>query len=86
VSRRAIVEEEPAEISNQSLPSIREGLTEDIGVLEDAGPLLSFSSSTPIHVAKPGLKQKRPSGRGKGVPSSVLAADGSVTQQQASML
>lgn len=67
------------------------GLTEDIGVFDDPGPLPSLSTSAapaPFSVPKPGLKSAARKGvaRGKGVPSSVLAADGSVTQQQASML
>lgn len=67
------------------------GLTEDIGVFDDPGPLPSLSTSAapaPFSVPKPGLKSaaRKSVARGKGVPSSVLAADGSVTQQQASML
>lgn len=66
------------------------GLTEDIGLFDDPGPLPSSSLSSapaPFNVAKPGLKSSaRKVSRGKGVPSSVLGADGSVTQQQASML
>lgn len=69
------------------------GLTEDIGLFDDPGPLPSSSLSplssvpAPFNVAKPGLKSSaRKVSRGKGVPSSVLGVDGSVTQQQASML
>jgi hypothetical protein len=71
------------------------GMTEDIGVFDDAGPLMSSVVSAsaagpaPFSVAKPGLKSsaaRKSTSRGKGVPSSVLAADGSVTQQQASLL
>ena len=77
------------------LPTIHEladaGLAEDIGVFDDPGPLPSLSTSaapTPFSVPKPSLKSsaRKTAARGKGVPSSVLAADGSVTQQQASML
>ena len=59
------------------------GLTEDIGLFDDPGPSLN---PLQFSVPKPGLKSSRKVTRGKGVPSSVLAADGSVTQQQASML
>jgi hypothetical protein len=78
-----------------TLPAIPEsgadsGLAEDIGVFDDPGPLPSLSTAAappPFSVPKPGLKSARkPAARGKGVLSSVLAADGSVTQQQASML
>lgn len=81
-----------------SLSSIREssdsGLTEDIGIFEDPGPVarsMSVASAgpAPFNVAKPGLKSsaaRKSASRGKGVPSSVLAVDGSVTQQQASLL
>jgi hypothetical protein len=70
------------------------GLTEDIGTFEDPGPLMSSltapsSGPAPFNVAKPGLKSsaaRKSASRGKGMPSSVLAADGSVTHQQASML
>jgi hypothetical protein len=70
------------------------GLTEDIGTFDysDHTPSsLSAPSSgpAPFNVAKPGLKSsaaRKTATRGKGVPSSVLSADGSVTQQQASML
>jgi hypothetical protein len=71
------------------------GLTEDIGVFDDPGPLMAPISSSaaagpaPFSVAKPGLKSsaaRKSASRGKGVPSSVLAVDGSVTQQQASLL
>lgn len=77
-----------------ALPAISEsdsGLTEDIGVFDDPGPLPSLSTApapAPFNVPKPGLKTaaRKSAARGKGVLSSVLAADGSVTQQQASML
>jgi hypothetical protein len=70
------------------------GLTEDIGLFDDPGPISSSlsvpaSGPAPFNVAKPGLKSsaaRKTATRGKGVPSSVLAADGSVTHQQASML
>jgi hypothetical protein len=77
------------------------GLAEDIGFFDDPGPLMvpitssmtgSAAAETgppPFSVAKPGLKSsaaRKSASRGKGVPSSVLAADGSVTQQQASLL
>ena len=66
------------------------GLSEDIGMFDDPGPLPSRSTASapaPFTVPKPGLKSARKTAsRGKGVPSSVLAADGTVTQQQASML
>jgi hypothetical protein len=79
-----------AEVTPASLYTIHEtGLTEDIGFFDDPGPLPSSSLSSeplPFNVVKPGLKSSRKVSRGKGVPSSVLGADGSVTQQQASML
>jgi hypothetical protein len=60
------------------------GETEDIGTFDHAEPI---AAPPAFNVPKPGLKAaKKPASRGKGVPSSVLAADGSVTQQQASML
>lgn len=65
------------------------GLMEDIGFFDDPGPLPSSSLTAaplPFNVPKPGLKSARKVSRGKGVPSSVLGADGSVSQQQASML
>ena len=80
--------------SSRALHTIREsGLTEDIGVFDDPGPVSSSLSASsgpaPFNVAKPGLKSsaaRKSATRGRGVPSSVLAADGSITQQQASML
>lgn len=83
---------------SSSLGLIREssdsGLTEDIGVFDDPGPVapsmtVASAGPAPFNVAKPGLKStvaRRSASRGKGVPSSVLAADGTVTQQQASLL
>ena len=74
---------------------------EDIGVMEDAGPLMGSSASQPpveslevlsaappqFSVPKPGLKSaKRAPARGKGVVGTVLAADGSVTQEPSRML
>ena len=82
-------------IKDAALPTVHEssGLTEDIGLFDDPGPLPGLPSSSlssgslQFSVPKPGLKSSaRKVSRGKGVPSSVLAADGSVTQQQASML
>ena len=52
----------------------------DIGVFDDPGPL-SLSSYS---VAKPGLKSLKK--RAKGMSSSILAVDGSVTIQHANML
>ena len=80
--------------STRSLHTINEsGLTEDIGLFDDPGPVHSSLSASsglaPFNVAKPGLKTsaaRKSATRGRGVPSSVLAADGSITQQQASML
>lgn len=74
---------------------------EDIGVMEDAGPLMGSSASQPsvdavdmrsaapptFSVPKPGLKSaKRAPARGKGVVGAVLAADGSVTHEASLML
>lgn len=74
---------------------------EDIGVLEDAGPLMGSSAPPPpvetidmqsaapptFSVPKPGLKSaKRAPARGKGVVGAVLAADGSVTHEPSRML
>ena len=78
-------------LHNENATQDLAGLTEDIGVFDDPGPLPSLSTSAapaPFSVPKPGLKTaaRKSVARGKGVPSSVLAADGSVTQQQASML
>ena len=75
------------------LPALS-ALEEDIGVFEEAGPLPSRShvsaGSHLFSVAKPGLankqQPKRSNIKGKGVLSSILAADGSVTQEQSRML
>lgn len=71
-----------------SMQGVSSGLTEDIGLFDEPTPLPSSSTPTQFSVAKPGLKASsaRKVSRGKGVPSSVLGVDGSVTQQQASML
>jgi len=76
-------------------------LDEDIGIMEDAGPLLGSAAPQPsadtidlqqtalsrFSVPKPGLKStKRPLARGKGVVGAVLAADGSVTHEPSRML
>ena len=66
------------------------GLREDIGVFDDAG---AVAESTAVDLAvpsftvpKPGLKAARKSGKGKGVVSSVLGADGSIRLEQSRML
>ena len=91
VSFAAPMQSEQTFQTGSALPTIPESvLAEDIGVFDDPGPLPSLSTAAappPFSVPKPGLKSARkPAARGKGVLSSVLAADGSVTQQQASML
>ena len=80
-------------------PVPRFSFDEDIGVMEDAGPLLASSSrdantvdlqaTAPqqFSVPKPGLKSaKRAPLRGKGVMGAVLAPDGSVTHEPSRML
>ena len=67
-----------------SMPSSASGLTEDIGVFEEAGPV---RPSHLFSVAKPGLSKaaKRPP-KARGIMGSVLSADGSVTREQSRML
>jgi hypothetical protein len=68
---------------------------EDIGSMEDAGPLLPRNGAPGLDsdarpqfsVPKPGLKNvKRTAQRGKGVIGAVLAIDGSVTHEPSRML
>lgn len=62
------------------------GLTEDIGVLEEAGPLPPRPSLL-FSVAKPGLpKPARRPQKSRGILGSVLSADGSVSHEQSRML
>jgi hypothetical protein len=79
--------EESLQVQTLGAPPQSE-VMEDIGVFDDPGPLPSLSaisaSSATFTVAKPGLKSSKKPIRGRGV--SILGADGSVTQQQASML
>jgi hypothetical protein len=85
-------------LDKSSAPS---GLEEDIGVFDDAGPVgaggtsavdavdsVGSNVSVPAFtVSKPGLKSAaRKSGKGKGVVSSVLGADGSIRLEQSRML
>jgi hypothetical protein len=61
-------------------------LEEDIGVFDDPGPVPAFTVPA-FTVPKPSLKAPaRKSGKGKGVVSSVLGADGSVRLEQSRML
>ena len=79
---------------------LRFSFDEDIGTMEDAGPLMGSTPAPPsetidlraaaltqFSVPKPGLKSaKRTPARGKGVVGAVLAADGSVTHEPSRML
>ena len=82
-------------------PAFRVSFEEDIGIMEDAGPLLASAPApspmdtmdlraaapTQFSVPKPGLKSaQRAPVRGKGVMGAVLAADGSVTHEPSRML
>jgi len=82
-------------------PVPRFELEEDMGVMEDAGPLMPSLSAaahaepsdlraaapSQFSVPKPGLKSaKRPAARGKGVMGALLATNGSVTHESSRML
>ena len=89
--------------STGRLPSVPQfNFDEDIGVMEDAGPLMAplppsapvgdtldlrANAPTQFSVPKPGIKgAKRAPARGKGVLGAVLATDGSVTHEPSRML
>ena len=76
--------------SAPSQPPAAEVPPEDIGVFEEAGPVTGSVASEAVPaftVPKPGLnKTTRKSGKGKGVVSSVLGADGSIRLEESRML